>query len=112
MRSRAPGIADWLLVAAVVLLAYLFAPRFISDFHSRELAGAGVFFIAIVGLNLLTGYTGQISLGHGALMAVGGYTTAATTSQRAIPGARLRIRPSPRVGGRRGRRAGRAVRRG
>ena len=77
MRSRAPGIAVWLLVAAVVLLAYLFAPRFISDFHSRELAGAGVFFIAIVGLNLLTGYTGQISLGHGALMAVGGYATAA-----------------------------------
>jgi branched-chain amino acid transport system permease protein len=77
MRSRAPGIALWLLVAAGVVLAYLFAPRFISDFHSRELAGAGVFFIAIVGLNLLTGYTGQISLGHGALMAVGGYTTAA-----------------------------------
>jgi branched-chain amino acid transport system permease protein len=77
MRSRAPGIALWVLVAAAVVLAYLFAPRFISDFHSRELAGAGVFFIAIVGLNLLTGYTGQISLGHGALMAVGGYTTAA-----------------------------------
>jgi branched-chain amino acid transport system permease protein len=77
MRRRAPGVALWLLVAAVVVLAYLFAPRFMSDFHSRELAEAGVFFIAIVGLNLLTGYTGQISLGHGALMAVGGYTTAA-----------------------------------
>jgi len=77
MRSRAPGIGLWLLVADVVLAAYLFLPRFISDFHSRELAEAGVFFIAIVGLNLLTGYTGQISLGHGALMAVGGYTTAA-----------------------------------
>ena len=48
-----------------------------SDFHSRDLAQAGVFFIAIVGLNILTGYTGQISLGHGALMAIGGYTTAA-----------------------------------
>ena len=77
MRHRAPGIALWLLVAAAVLAAYLFVPRLISDFHSRELAEAGVFFIAIVGLNLLTGYTGQISLGHGALMAVGGYTTAA-----------------------------------
>jgi branched-chain amino acid transport system permease protein len=77
MRSRAPGIALWLLVAAAVLAAYLFVPLLISDFHSRELAEAGVFFIAIVGLNLLTGYTGQISLGQGALMAVGGYTTAA-----------------------------------
>jgi branched-chain amino acid transport system permease protein len=77
MRRPALGISLWLLVAAAVLLLYAFAPRLVSDFHSRELARAGVFFIAIVGLNLLTGYTGQISLGHGALMAIGGYTTAA-----------------------------------
>jgi branched-chain amino acid transport system permease protein len=77
MRRRSLGIALWLLMAAAVLAVYAFAPRFVSDFHSRDLARAGVFFIAIVGLNLLTGYTGQISLGHGALMAVGGYTTAA-----------------------------------
>jgi branched-chain amino acid transport system permease protein len=77
MRRRALGIAVWVIVAAAVLFAYAFAPRLVSDFHSRDLAEAGIFFIAIVGLNLLTGYTGQISLGHGALMAVGGYTTAA-----------------------------------
>ena len=77
MRRRAIGIGLGLLVAAAVLAVYAVAPRFVSDFHSRDLAHAGVFFIAIVGLNLLTGYTGQISLGHGALMAVGAYTTAA-----------------------------------
>ena len=77
MRRRALGTALWLLLAAVVLTAYVAAPRLVSDFHSRDLAQAGVFFIAIVGLNILTGYTGQISLGHGALMAIGGYTTAA-----------------------------------
>jgi branched-chain amino acid transport system permease protein len=77
MRRRAIGIGVGLLVAAAVLAVYAVAPRFVSDFHSRDLAHAGVFFIAIVGLNLLTGYTGQISLGHGALMAVGAYTTAA-----------------------------------
>jgi branched-chain amino acid transport system permease protein len=77
MQRRRLGIALWLLMVAAVLAVYAFAPRFVSDFHSRELAHAGVFFIAIVGLNLLTGYTGQISLGHGALMAIGGYTTAA-----------------------------------
>lgn len=76
MRRRL-GIAVWLLTAAGVLSLYALAPHLVSDFHSRELAQAGVFFIAIVGLNILTGYTGQISLGHGALMAVGGYTTAA-----------------------------------
>jgi branched-chain amino acid transport system permease protein len=77
MRSRALGVALWLLLAVITLAVYLLAPRFISDFHSLELAQAGVFFIAIVGLNLVTGYTGQISLGQGALMAIGGYTTAA-----------------------------------
>ena len=77
MGRRALGIALWMAVVAVILVAYAFAPRLVSDFHSRDLAEAGIFFIAIVGLNLLTGYTGQISLGHGALMAVGGYTTAA-----------------------------------
>ena len=36
----------------------------------------GVYFIAILGLNIVTGYTGQISLAQGAFMAIGGYTTA------------------------------------
>ena len=73
---RALGIVLWVLVVGAGIALFLVLPRFVSDFHSRDLASAGVFFIAIVGLNLLTGYTGQISLGHGALMAVGGYTTA------------------------------------
>lgn len=77
MRRRTLGIAVWVVLVAAVLVAYAFAPRLVSDFHSRDLAEAGIYFIAIVGLNLLTGYTGQISLGHGALMAIGGYTTAA-----------------------------------
>ena len=74
---RAAGIGLWLAAVAAGLAVFLFLPHFVSDFHSRDLAQAGVFFIAIVGLNMLTGYTGQISLGHGALMAIGGYTTAA-----------------------------------
>jgi branched-chain amino acid transport system permease protein len=49
------------------------APRWVSDI---DLAEMGVWFIAILGLNVVTGYTGQISLGHGAFMAAGGYTTA------------------------------------
>jgi branched-chain amino acid transport system permease protein len=51
-------------------------PRFLSDFRAREFAIAGMYFIAVLGLAILTGYSGQISLGHGAFMAVGGYTTA------------------------------------
>jgi len=48
----------------------------VSDFKSREYAYVGIYLIALLGLNILTGYTGQISLGHGAFMAIGGYTTA------------------------------------
>jgi branched-chain amino acid transport system permease protein len=61
-------------VALAAVLAIL--PRFLSDFRAREFAIAGMYFIAVLGLAILTGYSGQISLGHGAFMAVGGYTTA------------------------------------
>ena len=37
---------------------------------------AALFTLPALGLSLLMGYTGQISLGHGAFMAIGGYTTA------------------------------------
>jgi branched-chain amino acid transport system permease protein len=65
-------------VTAFLVFAALVAviPRFISDFRAREFAIVGMYFIALVGLAILTGYSGQISLGHGAFMAIGGYTTA------------------------------------
>jgi len=71
---RGLGIAVWALTAVAVLALYLLAPHLVSDFHSRDLAQAGVFFIAIVGLNILTGYTGLVSLGQGAFMGLGAYT--------------------------------------
>ncbi len=60
--------------ALVVVAGVL--PRFVSDFRASQLAFVGLYFVAIVGLNVLVGYSGQISLGHGAFMALGGYTTA------------------------------------
>jgi branched-chain amino acid transport system permease protein len=60
--------------AFVVVIAVL--PFLVSDFKAREYAYVGIYLIALLGLNVLTGYTGQISLGHGAFMAIGGYTTA------------------------------------
>jgi branched-chain amino acid transport system permease protein len=61
-------------LALTVLVALL--PRYISDFRAREIAIVGMYFIALLGLSILTGYSGQISLGHGAFMALGAYTTA------------------------------------
>jgi branched-chain amino acid transport system permease protein len=65
-------LLGFVLLAAIVVIL----PRLVSDFRARELAIVGMYFIALVGLSILTGYSGQISLGHGAFMAVGGYTTA------------------------------------
>ena len=73
---RAARIALGLAVAAAAVALVLVLPHWLSDARAAEFARAGCFFIAILGLNLLTGYTGQISLGHGGLMAIGAYTTA------------------------------------
>jgi branched-chain amino acid transport system permease protein len=70
--QRIFGLVVFAAFAAVVLVL----PQFISDFKAREYAYVGIYLIALLGLNILTGYTGQISLGHGAFMAIGGYTTA------------------------------------
>ena len=61
-------------LALVALVAVI--PRLIGDFTAYEFAIVGMYFIALLGLAILIGYSGQISLGHGAFMAVGGYTTA------------------------------------
>ncbi|MPY81653.1 MAG: hypothetical protein GEV04_25470, partial [Actinophytocola sp.] len=44
----------------------------------------GIYLVALLGLNILTGFTGQISLGHGAFMAIGGYTTAILMSDQGL----------------------------
>jgi len=65
-------------IVGFLVLALLIAvvPRWIDDFTAYEFAIVGMYFIALLGLSILTGYSGQISLGHGAFMAIGGYTTA------------------------------------
>ena len=75
---RSDGIRVLVFLAAAALVFLL--PRFISDFRAQQLAYVGIYFIALLGLNLLTGITGQISLGHGAFMLIGGYTTAILVS--------------------------------
>jgi branched-chain amino acid transport system permease protein len=61
------------LAASAVLLSLL--PFQLSGYHQTQSARIALYFVAILGLNILTGYTGQISIGHGAFMAIGGYTT-------------------------------------
>ena len=70
------------LAAGAAVLVLL--PAVVSHFHSYQLALVGIYFIAIIGLNVLTGYSGQISLGHGAFMAIGGYTTAILMTEHGV----------------------------
>jgi branched-chain amino acid transport system permease protein len=75
MTPRTQRIIGFVAFAAfVVVVAVL--PSYLSDFKAREWADVGIYLVALLGLNILTGYTGQISLGHGAFMAIGGYTSA------------------------------------
>jgi branched-chain amino acid transport system permease protein len=64
--------------AGIVLLVvlYLLVPLVISEFQMDVLNRVGYFAIGAIGLNLLTGYTGQVSLGHGIFIGVGAYTAA------------------------------------
>ena len=60
----------------LLLAALLLAPLGLDEFYLGELSGLFVFAIAGVGLMLLAGYTGLVSLGHGAFLGIGAYTNA------------------------------------
>src|SRR5438445_329938 len=59
----------WLVL--VLILFFIGLPTVISSFQASEWTLVLIFAIVIMGLNILVGYSGQISLGHGALMAAG-----------------------------------------
>ena len=75
--------------AGVILLALLPAigggTGLIGNYGFLQLSLMVVFAIAVLGLNLLTGFNGQISLGHGAFFAIGGYTTAVLMFHYGVP---------------------------
>ena len=63
------------LAAVAVAIVVVILPFVLDGFHEGIVSDVAIYYIAIVGLNILTGYTGQISIGHGAFMMIGGYTT-------------------------------------
>ncbi|MDE3189277.1 MAG: branched-chain amino acid ABC transporter permease [Acidobacteriota bacterium] len=69
------GLAGYVAVAACAVF-FALLPFTLSDYHRGIAAQVALYLIAILGLNVLVGYTGQISIGHSAFMAIGGYTTA------------------------------------
>ena len=73
----------WISVGIVLLFGVV--PFISSTCILHILNAIGIYAIAAVGLNLLIGYTGQISLCHGALFGVGAYTAAILVVRVGLP---------------------------
>jgi branched-chain amino acid transport system permease protein len=65
-----------LLFAAVAAIGFYFLTSTLSSYNDYLVGEIALYVIALAGLSVLTGSNGQISLGHGAFMAVGAYTVA------------------------------------
>src|SRR5208283_4935281 len=60
-------------------------PFLASGYHMYQGAQVLIYAIALLGLNLLTGFNGQLSLGHGAFFAIGGYGAAILIATFGLP---------------------------
>jgi branched-chain amino acid transport system permease protein len=74
-----------LIVLAVLLLVAVALPFAVSNYRTFQFTLVLVYAIALLGLNMLTGYNGQISLGHGAFYAIGAYVTAILMDKFGVP---------------------------
>jgi branched-chain amino acid transport system permease protein len=73
-QSIFPILQDKIGIAVILLIAFIPIPMFGSDFFLNSIMIPFLIFaLATIGLNILTGYTGQLSLGTGAFMGVGAY---------------------------------------
>jgi branched-chain amino acid transport system permease protein len=70
---------------SALLLALCVLPFAVSDYRVFQCTLVLVYAIALLGLNILTGYNGQISLGHGAFYAIGAYVTAILMHKFGVP---------------------------
>jgi branched-chain amino acid transport system permease protein len=71
-------------LAALALVAVA-VPFFFGPYRVSQFTLALIYAIAVLGLNLLVGYSGQISLGHGAFFALGAYTGAILLDKTGMP---------------------------
>src|SRR5262245_28158609 len=68
-------VARW-TVAAMGVIFFLVLPLTLHEYYLSVANLVWVAVIGALGLNILVGYTGQVSIGHGAFMSVGAYTAA------------------------------------
>src|SRR5688500_17213276 len=76
----------WQLVGLAVLLIVACAlPFLVSNYRTFQFTLVLIYAIALLGLNILTGYNGQVSLGHGAFYAIGAYVAAVLMDKAGVP---------------------------
>ena len=86
MTSATPRIDSRRFLVPVIALAVALAlPFVLGNYHVFQLTLVLVYAIALLGLNMLTGFNGQISLGHGAFYAIGAYTAAILMDKGGVP---------------------------
>jgi branched-chain amino acid transport system permease protein len=86
--TASAGRRRWLWIAggAASLIALLVLPRLMPGTYQLHLLNmAGIYVIAVLGLNFIFGWTGQISLGHAALWGLGAYASALLTTRLGWP---------------------------
>jgi branched-chain amino acid transport system permease protein len=69
-----------LIIAAIVIAIQLWVSATGTTFYLTQLTMSAYYTIVVIGLCMLMGYAGQISLGHAGFFAIGGYTAAALTT--------------------------------
>ena len=74
-----------LLAAFPYLYTLPFFGVFLDPFRTFQATRFAIWLIILMGLNLLTGYSGQISLGHGAFIAIGAYIAAILMNTFSVP---------------------------
>src|SRR6516162_8105645 len=86
--SPASATPSWLgrhRTSLVVLAVAFVLPLVAQSFLTFQLTLVLIYAIAIIGLNLLTGFNGQFSLGHSSFYALGAYTAAILMDKAGIP---------------------------
>jgi branched-chain amino acid transport system permease protein len=83
--NRKTGTDPIFLILAVLAVIAVALPFVVSSYRTFQLTLVMIYAIALLGLNILTGYNGQISLGHGAFYAMGAYCAAILMDKLGVP---------------------------
>ena len=83
--NKKNSITFVLIIALYILVGFLIKLGIIDSYVQLNLTIIGINIILAIGLNLITGFTGQFSLGHAAFMSIGAYASGIVTAKLGLP---------------------------